>query len=70
MVVTTHAVEYLVYGAQIANNDINAVDSTGVEFDAGQICTEDDPVLRKLLALNEYQPTLEVKELTWHGTFY
>jgi len=70
MIVTTHAVEYLISGAQIANNDINAVDSTGVEFDAGQICTEDDHVMRKLIALNEYQPTLEVKELTWHGTFY
>ena len=55
--------------AEVGNNDINAVDSTGVEFEAGQICTEDDNAMRQLLSLNEYQPVLEVSELTWHGTF-
>ena len=70
MIVTNYAVEYLVAGAEMANMDINAVDSTGVEYDAGQVCTEDDHVMRKQLSLNEYQPTLEVSELTWHGTFF
>jgi hypothetical protein len=70
MIVTNNAVECLVAGAEMANMDINAVDSTGVEYDAGQGCTEDDHVMRKQLSLNEYQPALEVSELTWHGTFF
>ena len=34
MLVTKNAVEYLVAGAEVANNDINAVDAAGVEYDA------------------------------------
>ena len=70
MLVTTHAVEYLTGGSRVANQDINAVSADGVEFDAGQICTEDNDDMRKLLQLNEYQPILEISELTWNGTFF
>jgi hypothetical protein len=41
MIVTSHAVKYLINGAEAYNNDINAIDGNGVQFDAGQICTKD-----------------------------
>jgi hypothetical protein len=47
---------------------LNAIDGDGVQFNAGQICTEDDQAMRELLVLNEYKPVLETCELTWHGT--
>jgi hypothetical protein len=43
MIVTSHAVKYLINGAEAYNNDINAIDGNGVQFDAGQICTKDWP---------------------------
>jgi hypothetical protein len=61
---------YLINGAESYNNDINAIDKEGVQFDAGQICTKDDQVMRALLALNEYNPVLEISQLTWHGTYF
>lgn len=69
MIVTPHAVKYLIGGAEAYNNDINAIDGEGVQFYAGQICTEDDQAMRTLLVLNEYKPVLEICELTWHGTY-
>jgi hypothetical protein len=49
MIVTPHAVEKLIRGAEAYNNDINAIDKDGVQYDAGQICTEDDQAMRELL---------------------
>jgi hypothetical protein len=69
MIVTPHAIKYLSGGAEAYNNDINAIDQDDVQYDAGQICTEDDQAMRELLVLNEYQPILEICELTWHGTY-
>jgi hypothetical protein len=40
-----------------------------VQYDTGQICTEDDQAMRERLVLNEYKPVLEICKLTWHGTY-
>jgi hypothetical protein len=48
MIVTPHAVKNLIRGAEAYNNDINAIDEDGVQYDAGQICTEDDQAMREL----------------------
>jgi hypothetical protein len=69
MIVTSNAIEYLIRGSEVANEDINAINADCVEFDAGQICTEDDNDMRQLLQLNEYQPILKISELTWNGTY-
>jgi hypothetical protein len=69
MIVTPHAVKNLIRGAAAYNNDINAIDKDDVEYDAGQICTEDDQAMRELLVLNEYKPVLEICELTWHDNY-
>jgi hypothetical protein len=41
MIVTLHAVTYLISGVDAYNNNINAIDDEGVQFGAGQICTKD-----------------------------
>jgi hypothetical protein len=69
MIVTPHAVENLIRGAKVYNNDINTIEEDNMQYDAGQICTEDDQAMRKLLVLNEYKPVLEICKLTWHGTY-
>jgi hypothetical protein len=69
MIVTPHVVKYLISRAKAYNNDINAIDQDGVQYDAGQICTEDDQAMRELLVLNEYKPVLEIYELRWHVTY-
>jgi hypothetical protein len=69
MIVTPHAVKNLIRGAKAYNNDINAIDEDDVQYDAGQICTQDDQAMRELLVLNKYKPVLEICELTWHGTY-
>jgi hypothetical protein len=69
MIVTPHAVKNLVRGAEAYNNDINAIDEDDVQYDAGQICTEDDQAMLELLWLNEYKLVLEIYELTWYGTY-
>jgi hypothetical protein len=56
MIVTLHAVKNLIRGAEAYNNDINAIDEDDVQYGAGQICTEDDQAMRKVLVLNEYSP--------------
>ena len=61
---------YLICGAEAYNNDINAIDNEGVQFDAGQICTKNDQEVRAVLALNEYNPVLEMSKLRWHGTYF
>jgi hypothetical protein len=68
MIVTPHAVKNLIRGTKAYNNDIHLMDEDDVQYDAGQICTEDDQAMRELLVLNEYKPVLEICELTWHGT--
>jgi hypothetical protein len=69
MIVTPHAVKYLISGTKAYNNDINAIDKDGVQYGAGQICTEDDQAMRELLVLNECKPVFEICELTWHCTY-
>jgi hypothetical protein len=69
MIVTPHAVKNLIRGAEAHNNDINAIDEDEVQYDADQICTEDDQTMRELLVLKEYKSVLEICELTWHGTY-
>jgi hypothetical protein len=45
MIVTPHAVKKLIRGAEVYNNDINAIDENDVQYDAGQICTKDDQIM-------------------------
>jgi hypothetical protein len=64
-------VKYLISGAEAYNNDISAIDGDRVQFDARQICPEDDQAMRELLVLNEYKPVLEICALlAWHGTYF
>jgi hypothetical protein len=57
MIVTPHAVKNLIRGAEAYNNDINAIDEDDMQYDAGQICTEDDQAMREFLVLNDQNPS-------------
>ena len=47
--------------------DVNAVGPNGDLFEAGQMVTEGDAQLRRLLDIDEYRPVLEVVETNWCG---
>ena len=67
MNLTKGAVRALRRGALSNNEDVNAVTDDGVVHKAGQICCEDDEIMRKAMGLDEYQPVLEVKRVEWFG---
>ena len=67
MKLTSGAVKALIRGARCGNMDINAVMEDGTEKEAGQICCEDDAIIRKAMGLDEYNPILEVVRSEWLG---
>ena len=67
MNLTKGAVKALRRGALTGNDDINAITDDDVKHEAGQICSEDDSIHRRLMGYDEFQPVLEVKRVEWHG---
>ena len=69
MQLTPGAIKALVAGAKASDPDINAIDASGKEFFAPQVCCEDDKQMRALMDIEEFNPVLQVVRTEWHG-FY
>jgi len=67
MILTNGAVAALTAGAMSMDLDINAIDADGKEFFAPQVCCEDDKQVRAAIAMEEYNPVLEVVRTEWVG---
>ena len=67
MKLTEGAVKSLKRGALLGTLDINAVTEDGVQHEAGQICSEDDSVMRAVMGYDEFRPVLEVRRTEWFG---
>lgn len=65
MMLTHGAIKALTNGAEHPDIAINAI-VDGVPKDAGQICAEEDGLVRhKQIDYDEYQPVLQVKDVIW-----
>ena len=67
MMLTDGAVKSLKRGAMLGTLDINAVTDDGVQHEAGQICSEDDHIMRSAMGHDEFRPVLEVRRTEWFG---
>ena len=67
MMLTDGAVKSLKRGAMLGTLDINAVTDDGVQHEAGQICSEDDHIMRSAMGYDEFRPVLEVRRTEWFG---
>ena len=69
MIVTPGSISMLIAGAKIADLDVTAVREDGKQFFAGLLQCEDDAKLRKCMAIEEFQPILQVVSRTWLGSY-
>ena len=69
MIVTPGSIAMLTAGAKIANLDVTAVREDRKQYFAALLQCEDDPDLRKRMAIEEFQPVVEIVSRTWHGTY-
>ena len=67
MKLTAGSVKALKRGACLGTDDINAVTDDGVRHEAGQICSEDDKIMRGTMGYDEFRPVLEVRRTEWFG---
>jgi hypothetical protein len=69
MIVTPGSITMLIAGAKIADLDVTTVREDGKHLYAVLLQCEDDAKLKKRMAIDEFQPILQVVSRTWHGTY-
>ena len=69
MIVTPGSISMLIAGANVADLDVTAIREDGKQYFAALLQCEDDAKLRKRMAIDEFQPILQVVSRTWHGSF-
>ena len=68
MIVTPGSISMLTAGARVADGDVTAVREDGKHFFAALVQCEDDAKLRKRMAIEEFQPIVQIVSRTWHGS--